>query len=95
MLCHSNLDFFVIFMFKYYFIDISSLRILLWSAEDVWQGGHSQARVIAGGLNIQDELALGPDSGEATETAIECGSDTCSTKTPGEVEMFLYLPFLD
>ena len=34
-LCHSNLDFFVIFMFKYDLIDIFSLHILLWSAEDV------------------------------------------------------------
>ena len=34
-LCHSNLDFFVIFMFKYDFMDIFSLHILLWSARDV------------------------------------------------------------
>ena len=33
--CHSNLDFFVIFMFKYDFLDIFSLHVPLWSAEDV------------------------------------------------------------
>ena len=35
LLCHSNLDFFVIFMFKYDFIDNFLLHIPLWSAENV------------------------------------------------------------
>ena len=48
---------------------------------------------IAGGLNRQDELVLGSDSGAATETAIECGSDTCSTKTAGEVTIIYTCDF--
>ena len=40
-------------------------------------------------LNRQDAVVLESDSGEATETASECGSDTCSTKTASEIEMFL------
>ena len=49
----------------------------------------SQTRENAGGLNRQDVLILGSDSGEATETARESGSDTCSTKTASEIEFFI------
>ena len=40
-------------------------------------------------LNRQDVLVLESNSGEATETASECGSDSCSMKTASEIEMFL------
>ena len=82
-LCHSKLSFFVIFMFKYDFIDIFHFTfysgVLVVSDRKVIC---SQAREIVGGLNRTD-------SGEATEIASECGSTTCSLKTPSEIEMFI------
>ena len=34
-------------------------------------------------------MVFGSDRGEATETASERGSDTCSTQTASEIEMLL------
>ena len=64
-------------MFKSDFIDISftaHFGVLKLSDRKAIR---SQARQIAGALNRQDVLMLGSDSGVATETASECGSDIC------------------
>ena len=54
----------------------------------------SQARETAGGLNRRDLLIFGSGSGEATEKACECGSNTCSTKTASEFDFLLIAAIL-
>ena len=67
----------MILMFKSDFIDISFTAYFGGLNVSDRKAIRSQARQIAGALNRQDEFILGSYRGVTTETASECGSDTC------------------
>ena len=83
-LCHSNLDFFVIFMFKYDFIKIFSMHIPLWSAEDVYQEGHSFT-------SQRNCRRIEQTVGRLLKRRASVVPILVSLKTASEIEMFLYM----